>query len=163
MHKKSQENFERRTYKRVIKVWDADVEVVEKWLHFLRIHGMAGVGMRAEVFRSVPLSFGAQMLAASTAQLRSVPDGDEGQTTDATLRASEMDAGKISHLAEGIIREEMAQQTDEGVGEEPAIEASSEDGVTESRLEDASSGANEAEADNNAPEPGSEVESEKQS
>ncbi|PWN36014.1 ribosomal protein S10, partial [Meira miltonrushii] len=51
VHKKSQENFERRTNRRLIKVWDADVEVVEKWLHFLRIHAMEGVGMRAEVFR----------------------------------------------------------------------------------------------------------------
>lgn len=53
VHKKSQENFERRTHKRVIKVWDADAQVVDRWLEFLRIHAMAGVGMRAEVYRCV--------------------------------------------------------------------------------------------------------------
>jgi len=55
VHKKSQENFERRTHKRVIKVWDSNPEVVERWLTFLRIHAMEGVGMRVELFRLVTL------------------------------------------------------------------------------------------------------------
>lgn len=53
VHKKSQENFQRRTHKRVIKVWDADQKVLDRWLTFLRIHAMEGVGMRVELFRLV--------------------------------------------------------------------------------------------------------------
>lgn len=51
VHKKAQENFERRTSRRSIRVWDANEEVVERWLHLLRYHEMPGVGMRAEIFR----------------------------------------------------------------------------------------------------------------
>lgn len=51
VHKKSQENFERRTHKRLIKAFDADTEVVERWLQFLRIHAMPGVAMRVETHR----------------------------------------------------------------------------------------------------------------
>lgn len=114
VHKKSQENFERRTNKRLIKVWDADVEVVEKWLHFLRIHAMEGVGMRAEVFRHVPLGFGSQMLAASTSQLRSIPENEgRDEESDATLRASQADVEKVQQLAKGIVKEELRQQAED--------------------------------------------------
>jgi len=109
VHKKSQENFERRTNRRLIKVWDSDFEVVEKWLQFLRIHAMEGVGMRAEVFRHVPVGFGTQMLAASTAQLRSIPE-NVSEASDATLRASQADVDKIQQLAKGIVKEELEQQ-----------------------------------------------------
>lgn len=51
VHKKAQENFERRTHSRCIKLWDANDEVVDRWLQFLRIHAMDGVGMKAELFR----------------------------------------------------------------------------------------------------------------
>lgn len=65
VHKKAQENFERITSKRVVRVYDANEEVVEKWLHYLRIHSMVGVDMRAEIFRKRPVGFGAQMYAAA--------------------------------------------------------------------------------------------------
>lgn len=109
VHKKSQENFERRTNRRLIKVWDANVEVVEKWLHFLRIHAMEGVGMRAEIFQHVPIGFGSQMLAASTAQLRSIPE-NVSEASDATLRGSQADVDKVQQLAKGIVKEELEQQ-----------------------------------------------------
>ncbi|KAL1742974.1 ribosomal protein S10 domain-containing protein, partial [Schizophyllum fasciatum] len=50
VHKKSQENFERRTHKRVIKAWDADGEVVRRWAAYLRKHAMGGVGMRMVIW-----------------------------------------------------------------------------------------------------------------
>lgn len=51
VHKKAQENFERRTSRRSVKVYDANEQVIERWLHLLRIYEMPGVGMRAEIFR----------------------------------------------------------------------------------------------------------------
>lgn len=51
VHKEAQENFEKRTSRRSVRVFDANEEVVERWLHYLRVHEMPGVGMRAEIFR----------------------------------------------------------------------------------------------------------------
>ena len=121
VHKKSQENFERRVHKRVIKVWDADISVVETWLQFLRAHGMDGVGMRAEVYRHLPLSVGASLLAASTSQLRSVAPGQE-QGDDATMRASEPDSEKVTRLAKAIIDDEVAKQDAEGTPDQQRIQ-----------------------------------------
>ena len=50
VHKKSQENFERRTVRRLIQIRDADVEVVGVWLAFLKRHQYYGVGLKANVF-----------------------------------------------------------------------------------------------------------------
>ncbi|CAE7129001.1 unnamed protein product [Rhizoctonia solani] len=44
--KKAQENFEKRTHKRAVKVWDAEDEVVNIWLRYLEEHMVPGVGMR---------------------------------------------------------------------------------------------------------------------
>ncbi|KAH6913227.1 ribosomal protein S10 domain-containing protein [Coprinopsis sp. MPI-PUGE-AT-0042] len=45
-HKKSQENFERKTYKRAIKAWDASPEVVDLWCQYMSRHSLHGVGMK---------------------------------------------------------------------------------------------------------------------
>lgn len=50
VHKKSQENFERVTYKRLIQIKDGNPETVELWLAFLRKHQFHGVGMKANVW-----------------------------------------------------------------------------------------------------------------
>ncbi|KAI8994475.1 ribosomal protein S10 domain-containing protein [Pilobolus umbonatus] len=47
VHKKSQENFERRTHKRLIQIKDADPEVVDRWLKYLTMNAPSGIGMRA--------------------------------------------------------------------------------------------------------------------
>jgi ribosomal protein S10 len=48
--KKSQENFERITYKRLITVMDGDKATVEAWLAFVRKWQFYGVGMKANVW-----------------------------------------------------------------------------------------------------------------
>lgn len=63
-HKKSQENFDRKTYKRVIKAWDADAEVVERWVRYLEKHALAGVGMRVVRWERAPVQVG-QLIAKS--------------------------------------------------------------------------------------------------
>lgn len=49
--KKSQENFERITLRRLIQIQDGHPEAVEVWLAFLRKHAYYGVGMKANVWQ----------------------------------------------------------------------------------------------------------------
>ncbi|KAF2490561.1 ribosomal protein S10 [Lophium mytilinum] len=49
--KKSQENFERITMRRLIQIQDGHPEVVQAWLAFLAKHQYYGVGMKANVFQ----------------------------------------------------------------------------------------------------------------
>jgi len=48
--KKSQENFERVTVRRLIQIQDGHPDVVRRWLGFVRRHCWYGVGMKADVF-----------------------------------------------------------------------------------------------------------------
>ena len=50
IHKKSQENFERKTLRRLIQIKDGNPEAVEVWLAFLKKHAYYGVGMKANVW-----------------------------------------------------------------------------------------------------------------
>lgn len=49
-HKKSQENFERVTLRRLIQIKDANPETVQIWLAYLRKHAFHGVGMKANIW-----------------------------------------------------------------------------------------------------------------
>ena len=53
--KKSQENFERITMRRLIQIQDGHPESVEVWLAFLRKHAYHGVGMKANVWQQEKL------------------------------------------------------------------------------------------------------------
>ncbi|KII84715.1 hypothetical protein PLICRDRAFT_63310, partial [Plicaturopsis crispa FD-325 SS-3] len=94
VHKKSQENFERKVHKRVIKAYDADREVVDRWVRYIRQHRMASVGMRVVRWERAPVSVGTKMLGKVVASMR-----DEDQ---------------VKQLGEEIIRQELAAQA-EGV------------------------------------------------
>lgn len=48
--KKSQENFQRITLRRLIQIQDGNPETVEIWLAFLRKHAYYGIGMKANVW-----------------------------------------------------------------------------------------------------------------
>ncbi|KAJ4418157.1 mitochondrial 37S ribosomal protein rsm10 [Gnomoniopsis sp. IMI 355080] len=48
--KKSQENYERITRRRLIQIKDANPETVQVWLAFLQKHQQAGVGMKANLW-----------------------------------------------------------------------------------------------------------------
>lgn len=67
VHKKTQENFERITYKRMIKINDGHPEVVERWLSYLNSNVMPGVGLKANTFTFDSLGVGARMQEARTA------------------------------------------------------------------------------------------------
>jgi ribosomal protein S10 len=51
VNKKSQENFERITRRRLVTIYDGDASVVEVWLAFLRKWQFYGVGMKANVWQ----------------------------------------------------------------------------------------------------------------
>lgn len=51
VHKKSQENFERITMKRLITIYDGESSVVETWLAFIRKWQFYGVGLKANVWQ----------------------------------------------------------------------------------------------------------------
>ena len=62
VHKKTQENFERRHHKRAIKVFDASRETVDLWLRYLKRNGIDGVGMRAKVHEFVDVDFNSSVI-----------------------------------------------------------------------------------------------------
>ncbi|KHJ32282.1 putative mitochondrial 30s ribosomal protein s10 [Erysiphe necator] len=64
IHKKIQENFERKTLRRLIQIKDGDPEVVRLWLGFLRKHAYYGVGMKANVYEFASINVIKDMDAA---------------------------------------------------------------------------------------------------
>ncbi|KAJ9628624.1 mitochondrial 37S ribosomal protein rsm10 [Taxawa tesnikishii (nom. ined.)] len=61
IHKKSQENFERITLRRLIQIQDGHPEVVQIWLGFLQKYAYYGVGMKANVWEYSSLDVGKEM------------------------------------------------------------------------------------------------------
>ncbi|BCS02428.1 mitochondrial 37S ribosomal protein uS10m [Aspergillus luchuensis] len=61
VHKKSQENFERITLRRLVQIKDGNPQVVQTWLAFLRKHAFYGVGMKANVWEHESLDVAANM------------------------------------------------------------------------------------------------------
>ncbi|KFY47414.1 hypothetical protein V495_01964 [Pseudogymnoascus sp. VKM F-4514 (FW-929)] len=61
VNKKSQENFERKTLRRLIQIKDGHPETVELWLAFLKKHAYYGIGMKANVWEYNELGVGKTM------------------------------------------------------------------------------------------------------
>ena len=59
--KKAQENFERRTLRRLIQIKDGHPETVQLWLAYLRKHQSYGVGMKANMWEFSELGVGKGM------------------------------------------------------------------------------------------------------
>ncbi|KAI0117603.1 30S ribosomal protein S10, mitochondrial [Hypoxylon sp. NC0597] len=59
--KKSQENFERVTRRRLIQIRDGHPETVQIWLAYLQKHAYYGIGMKANVWEFGSVSTGKQM------------------------------------------------------------------------------------------------------
>ncbi|CDS01115.1 related to RSM10-mitochondrial ribosomal protein, small subunit [Sporisorium scitamineum] len=102
VHKKSQENFWRKTHSRAIKLYDANDQVVDRWLHFLRIHALPGVGQKAELFRYHELSVGEKLMDEARALQRS-----SSAKEDEVVQGSAADS--IKKIADGIVEKEIAQ------------------------------------------------------
>ncbi|KAI9824824.1 MAG: Tryptophan--tRNA ligase, mitochondrial [Phylliscum demangeonii] len=61
VHKKSQENFERITMRRLIQIVDGHPDTVEVWLAYLRKRQYYGVGIKANLWDYEALGVGARM------------------------------------------------------------------------------------------------------
>ncbi|GAB7357045.1 hypothetical protein MBLNU459_g7867t1 [Dothideomycetes sp. NU459] len=61
VHKKSQENFERITLRRLIQIQDGHPETVQIWLGFLQKYAYYGVGMKANVWEYSGLEVGKEL------------------------------------------------------------------------------------------------------
>ncbi len=92
-HKKSQENFERRTYKRVIKAWDADHEVVDRWMRYMEKHVLAGVGMRMVRWDRAPVGVGHKIAETVKADMK--------------IAQAETSQERIKALGEKILQQEL--------------------------------------------------------
>ncbi|EPS26083.1 hypothetical protein PDE_01019 [Penicillium oxalicum 114-2] len=71
VHKKSKENFERITLRRLIQIKDGHPEAVQAWLAFLRKHAFYGVGMKANVWEHESLD-ASKALDASLPEIQKV-------------------------------------------------------------------------------------------
>lgn len=91
VYKKSQQNFERKVHKRVIKAWDAHDDVVRRWLLYLRLHSLGGVAVRVTRWQRLPVGVGKEML----------------ETINHTMKSSTVPE-QIKKLGEKIVRVELA-------------------------------------------------------
>ncbi|SJX65945.1 related to RSM10-mitochondrial ribosomal protein, small subunit [Sporisorium reilianum f. sp. reilianum] len=105
VHKKSQENFWRKTHSRAIKLYDANDQVVDRWLHFLRIHALPGVGQKAELFRYHEVGVGGKLMDEAKALQRS----SSSKAEEAAV-VEESAAEKVKKIADGIVEREVAQE-----------------------------------------------------
>lgn len=74
VHKKSQENFERFTFRRLIQLQDGHADTVRIWLAYLQKHQYHGVGMKANVWEWEALHADADADAAEAAVRRSLQE-----------------------------------------------------------------------------------------
>ena len=81
VHKKSQENFQRKEHKRAIKVYDVGRDSVDLWLRYLRQHAVGGVGLRAEVYEWVEPGQVGRELQALEAELQRGGRGGAAEST----------------------------------------------------------------------------------
>jgi small subunit ribosomal protein S10 len=70
--KKAQENFERKTHKRAVKVWDTHPDVLNVWLRYLEEHMMPGVGMRVVRWERCAVGIGEARLKEVGGALRNM-------------------------------------------------------------------------------------------
>ncbi|CUA76503.1 hypothetical protein RSOLAG22IIIB_06308 [Rhizoctonia solani] len=99
--KKAQENFEKRTHKRAVKVWDADQDVVNVWLRYLEEHMMPGVGMRVVRWERCAVGVGRARwdevvrTVSVSEQVRQVGERIVKEETEAARKALVVDSDKL--------------------------------------------------------------------
>ncbi len=124
--KKSQENFERITLRRLIQVRDGHPETVQVWLAFLQKHAYPGIGMKANVWEFSKLG------RLPCPHLHFLADGFSVVTNDtgvgkamddvAGAMASEIEP-QWAHLGQGKVREVVAKADEILAGSDAQAEA----------------------------------------
>ncbi|ORY22375.1 ribosomal protein S10 domain-containing protein [Naematelia encephala] len=114
VHKKTQENFERRHLGRKIEVYDADRSSIDLWLRYLKKHALAGVGMRAKVHEWVQVGFGKNEIVDLEAQFQGIGGGEQAEIEQAA-----------NELIEKLSREDFVQPPSWAQVEEEGVQADS--------------------------------------
>ncbi|RYP16256.1 hypothetical protein DL765_005224 [Monosporascus sp. GIB2] len=83
--KKSQENFERITRRRLIQIRDGHPETVQIWLAYLQKHAYYGIGMKANMWEYGKLDTGKQMDAEMSSMQATIEAKMEHLGRDQTL------------------------------------------------------------------------------
>jgi small subunit ribosomal protein S10 len=122
VHKKSQENFWRLTHRRVIKAYDANEEVINRWINYLRTDAVRGtnVALKAQRFLYRPIGWGKDVdeLARRELELEKLekPKSTNGRKKSSRARsnlsssstqAELTQAEAVKALAERLIKEEL--------------------------------------------------------
>lgn len=126
VHKKSQENFWRLTHRRVIKAYDSNEEVINRWVNYLRTEAVRGtnVVLNAQRFLYRPIGWGKDVdeLAKRETQLEQLERSNStskkrgkmarrpNKQTLSGLDVSPAEAVKA--LAEKLVKEELAPRAE---------------------------------------------------
>ncbi|MBW0518730.1 hypothetical protein O181_058445 [Austropuccinia psidii MF-1] len=140
VHKKSQENFWRLTHRRVIKAYDSNEEVINRWINYLRNEAVRGtnVALKAQRFLYRPIGWGQQIdqLLKRENQLEQIeksnlktqakkniksqsliqnnqPSASSSSSTSSITLDKISPADAIRQLAEKLIKEELKPKADE--------------------------------------------------
>lgn len=100
--KKSQENFERRTVRRLIQIKDGHPETVQLWLAFLKKHQYYGVGMKANVWEYEGLDVATIM----DEELEGIKEEADEQWKRLGLGLKDLDGATAEKVIEFIDRED---------------------------------------------------------
>ncbi|ORY75486.1 ribosomal protein S10 domain-containing protein [Protomyces lactucae-debilis] len=92
VHKKTQENFERITYKRMISIKDTHPDVVEKWLGYLHANVFPGVGLKAHLYSFEEVGAGAQ---ASKRRVNEAIERGHGEESHEAQNPAAQEAEKL--------------------------------------------------------------------
>ena len=98
-HKKSQENFERRVHARAIKAFDADPEVVDRWVRYLEAHALHGVGMRVIRWHRLPVGIGRSHLQSVVGRMRLGRPTDEQKAKELGDKIVEVESRAANNAA----------------------------------------------------------------
>jgi ribosomal protein S10 len=101
VHKKSQENFERITLRRLVQIKDGNPQAVQAWLAFLRKHAFYGVGMKANVWEHDSLGMVTIFIWMASSLIQSL-------TTDCITDAGKAMDASVAEVEESL-RPELAQ------------------------------------------------------
>ncbi|KAF4911634.1 37S ribosomal protein S10 [Colletotrichum viniferum] len=120
--KKSQENFERITLRRLIQIRDGNPETVQLWLAFLQKHAYYGIGMKANIWDFGKLDEGKSMDSISEhalgaiepkweqlSQLRSLDTVEKVEEFLATSRFN-TDSGKRAEGQRRFVKEQFKRE-----------------------------------------------------
>ncbi|WVQ84549.1 ribosomal protein S10 [Cryptococcus sp. DSM 104549] len=132
VHKKAQENFERRTHKRVISLFDADRPTLDMLLRYIRRNSLPGVGMKVYLHEWVEFGFGRTEkdtasvgLGPSEQQIQEVSEelvkmlseegvkeaaGETAAPSEAVAAGKDVEGAQVAEKAEG---EKVAEKAEE--------------------------------------------------